>query len=238
MQRTWQEHQIILVILAHPDDPEFFCGGTIAKWVLEGHKVAYCLLTCGDKGWNDPKVDPIKLCDIRLKEQKAAAAELGVDHIRFLNYPDGYLIPDINLRKDITRIIREETPDIIVTCDPELLYVGDNRINHPDHRAAGQVVLDAVFPAAGNPMYFPELISEEGLKPHSPKEVWLSLALEPNLTIDVSDYWKIKTKALLEHKSQIGDPVSFQERMHRRHTKNSTLEDPCYEERFRRIVFD
>lgn len=237
MQNTWKESQNILVILAHPDDPEFFCGGTIAKWSTEGHSVSYCLLTSGDKGADDPSIDPRDLCVIRHREQKAAAAVLGVNRIHFLNYPDGYLIPDIPLRLDITRIIRKEKPDIVVTCDPELLYVHNQRLNHPDHRAAGQAVLDAVFPAAGNPMYFPELISDEGLQPHAPKEVWISLAREPNTIIDITNYWEIKIKALLHHKSQIGKTRVFKERMRKRHTLTSTLDDPRYEERFRRIIF-
>ena len=237
MPNLWQETQKILVILAHPDDPEFFCGGTIAKWGIEGHSISYCLLTCGDKGSSDPTVDLKELCEIRSQEQRCAAEVLGVHHVNFLTYPDGYLFPNIHLRRDITREIRKEKPDIIVTCDPELLYVHQNRINHPDHRAAGQAVLDAVYPAAGNPIFFPELLSVEGLQPHSPSEVWISLARDPNSWIDITDYWEIKINALLQHKSQISDPKVFKERMSNRYTPDSTLKNPRFEERFRRIIF-
>jgi LmbE family N-acetylglucosaminyl deacetylase len=233
----WQASQKILVILAHPDDPEFFCGATIARWTAAGHKVVYWLLTCGDKGASNIDTNPNELCSDRRVEQRAAASVLGVSEVNFMENPDGYLIPDLNLRKEVTRIIRKERPDVLVTCDPKTLYVGDSRINHPDHRAAGQVVLDAVFPAAGNPLYFPELIQIEGLEPHTPREVWISLTLDPNIKVDVTDLWETKLLALYEHGSQIGDKESFTERMRKRHTPESTLEDPHYEEVFRRIVF-
>ena len=97
-----------------------------------------------------------------------------------MDYPDGYLVARSGLRKEVTRIIRKDRPDVLLTCDPQTLYVGDNRINHPDHRAAGQVALDAVYPAAGDPLYFPELLEQEGLEPHTSREVWISGTLEPN----------------------------------------------------------
>jgi LmbE family N-acetylglucosaminyl deacetylase len=233
---SWESPQHILVVLAHPDDPEFFCGATIAQWTRAGHHVVYWLLTCGDKGSDDLSVTPNELCGSRHAEQQAAAAVLGVGQVNFLDYPDGYLVPDIKLRRDITRIIRKERPDVLVTCDPRTLFFTENRINHPDHRAAGQAVLDAVFPAAGNPFYFPELL-EEGLQPHTPREVWVSLTLDPNVRMDVTDLWEIKIRALTEHKSQIGDSQKLIERMRNRHTPDSTPENPRYEEVFRRIVF-
>jgi LmbE family N-acetylglucosaminyl deacetylase len=236
MVNNWESPQRILVILAHPDDPEFFCGATIAKWTMEGHHVVYWLLTCGDKGASNPMVNTCELCGNRHNEQRAAAATLGVEEVNFLDLPDGYLIADLKLRQEITRIIRRERPDILVTCDPRTLYVGDNRINHPDHRAAGQVVLDAVFPAAGNPLFFPELLLEEDLLPHTPHEVWICGTQEPNLRMDVTHLWERKILALHQHKSQIGDPCTFTERMRKRHTADSTEEKPRYEENFRRIV--
>lgn len=237
MEDHWSEAQKILVILAHPDDPEFFCGATIARWTAAGHQVVYWLLTCGDKGSSNPETNPGELCGDRRDEQIAAAQVLGVQEVNFFDFPDGYLVPDLELRKEVTRIIRKERPDVLVTCDPKTLYVGDNRINHPDHRAAGQVVLDAIFPAAGNPLYFPELLRDENLAPHTPREVWISLTLEPNVRIDVTDLWDTKLRALSEHRSQIGERSEFIERMRKRHTSDSTLENPRYEEVFRRIVF-
>ncbi len=234
---NWQQPQRILVVLAHPDDPEFFCGASIARWVREGHQVIYWLLTCGDKGASDAAVVPDELCDLRHIEQRAAAAILGVKQVNFLGYPDGYLIPDLKLRREVTRIIRVEKPDILVTCDPENLFVGDNRINHPDHRAAGQVALDAVFPAAGNPLYFPDLMHDHGLAPHSVREVWVSGTQKPNIRLDVTEFWDTKLNALYEHKSQIGEKDAFTERMRSRRTSDSTPLAPRYEEVFRRIIF-
>ena len=236
MLNDWQTPQRILVILAHPDDPEFFCGATLAGWAAAGHCIVYWLLTCGDKGASNPDVDPGELCGDRRQEQRNAAYALGVEQVNFLEHPDGYLVPDLALRKEITRIIRLERPDILVTCDPKTLYVGDNRINHPDHRAAGQVVLDAVFPAAGNPLFFPELLKEEGLRPHTPKEIWISGTLEPNVRADVTELWETKLQALFEHRSQIGEQEAFKQRMLSRRTPDSTPENPRYEEVFRRIV--
>lgn len=233
----WDDQKKILVVLAHPDDPEFFCGGSIAKWTREGHQVKYCLLTCGDKGADDVNVNPKDLCNLRNVEQRSAAAILGVEQVEFLGYPDGYLVPDINLRKDITRIIRLEKPDILVTCDPETFIVGETRINHPDHRAAGQATLDAVFPAAGNPLYFPDLLHEQGLMPHSVDEVWISLTQKPTNRVDVTDYWETKIQALYQHKSQIGDPEKFLQRMRDRRTAESSPEKPRYEEAFRVVKF-
>lgn len=233
---NWQSPQRILVILAHPDDPEFFCGGTIARWVKAGHQVSYCLLTCGDKGTADKALTPDVLCTQRQGEQLAAAAVLGVGKVRFLDHPDGYLVPDLNLRKEITRVIRQEKPDVLVTCDPTNLYVRDTYINHPDHRAAGQATLDAVFPAARDHLNFIELWRDEKLDPHNVREVWISLPQETNVSVDVTEHWPLKLQALREHKSQIGDPDKLEERLRSRHTADSTLENPRYQEHFKRIV--
>lgn len=233
---SWPSPQKILVILAHPDDPEFFCGATLARWARAGHEIHYVLLTCGDKG-GDLNVTPTDLCQSRQLEQENAARVLGVRSVRFLNLEDGYLVPSLDLRRTIVRLIRQEKPDILVTCDPTNLYPSSGYgLNHPDHRAAGQVVLDAVFPAAGNPHYFPELLAE-GLEPHTPREVWVSLTAQPNVMLDVTDTWDIKIQALKEHRSQIGDPAEFEKRMRARHTEDSTDEAPRYEERFRLIKF-
>ncbi len=234
---AWESHQKILVILAHPDDPEFFCGATLARWARAGHTIHYCLLTCGDKGFDDPDERPDRICAIRHAEQEAAAAVIGVESVRFLDLADGTLVPDIDLRRNVVRIIRQERPDILVTCDPTRLFAGERGVNHPDHRAAGQVVLDAVFPAAGNAHFFPELRKNEGLEPHTPREVWVSLAEKPTVTFDVTDLWDVKMQALKEHKSQIGDPVKFEERMRSRRTADSTEKKPRYEEVFRVIRF-
>lgn len=232
----WENPQKILVLLAHPDDPEFFCGATLARWCRAGHQVSYCLLTCGDKGTADRSISSEQLCQIRQEEQRAAARVIGAENVRFLGYPDGYLVPDLALRKDITRVLRKERPDIVVTCDPLTLYSGDIHINHPDHRAAGQAVLDAVFPAARDYLYFPDLLEQEHLEPHVVREVWVSVTQSPNVEIDVTDCWDVKIHALYEHKSQIGDREKFTERMKSRITPDSTPENPRYEEKFKRLI--
>ncbi len=234
----WDTPKNILVILAHPDDPEFFCGGTLAKWARDGHSITYQLITCGDKGFNDSTpadMTPDALCAIRHKEQNAAAKVIGAKEVHFMDTDDGYLVPDIHLRREIVRVIRKFKPDILITCDPQNLFATYG-INHPDHRAAGQVVLDAVFPAAGNKEFFPELV-KEGFEPHMPKEVWCSLTSQPNATIDITDVWLTKLKALLQHKSQIGDIEKFKERMKTRHTEDSTEENPRFEEKFRVVKY-
>jgi LmbE family N-acetylglucosaminyl deacetylase len=232
----WETPQKILVVLAHPDDPEFFCGATTARWVRAGHHVSYCVLTCGDKGTKDLTIGSDELCSIRQKEQRSAAKVLGVEDVRFLNYPDGYLIPDINLRRDITRVIRIVRPDILVTCDPQTLFTANAGLNHPDHRAAGQATLDAVFPAARDHLNFIELWKDEKLEPHVVREVWVSGTLQPDIILDITETWEIKIQALFEHKSQIGNPEQLAERMRNRRTADSTPENPRYEEKFRRLI--
>ncbi len=233
---VWDTPQKILVILAHPDDPEFFCGATLASWAKAGNDITYCLLTCGDKGTKDRSLSSEQLCTIRQKEQRAAAAVLGVHKVEFLGYEDGYLVPDLKLRRDITRVIRRVRPDILVTCDPLNLYSGDVRLNHPDHRAAGQASLDAVFPSARDHLYFIELLNEEKLEPHIVREVWVSIPAIPTVVMDVTEFWEVKIRALFEHKSQIGDPKALEERMRSRHTKDSSPDHPQYVENFRRLI--
>jgi len=235
---TWTTPQNILVILAHPDDPEFFCGATLARWARAGHSITYLLLTCGDKGFHPtthPEMTPENLCGIRHQEEVNAAQVIGANPPLFLDMPDGCLIPGLDLRRDIVREIRRHKPDILVTCDPQNLFATYG-INHPDHRACGQVVLDAVFPAAGSPVYFPELLVQ-GYQPHMPKEVWCSLTSQPNTTIDVTETWDIKIKAILEHNSQVQDVDKLIERMKSRRTADSTEENPRYEENFKVVKY-
>jgi LmbE family N-acetylglucosaminyl deacetylase len=233
---AWEKSQNILVILAHPDDPEFFCGATLARWARAGHQIKYILLTNGNKG-GGPEMTPDQICGIRQTEQHKAAAIIGARLVSFLHQEDGYLVPSLELRREIVRLLRREKPDILVTCDPTLLYSWFGRVNHPDHRAAGQVVLDAIFPAAGNSHFFPDLLKNEDLQPHTPREVWISLAANPTVILDVTDTWKIKMNALKEHKSQIGDPLAFEQKMRSRHTEDSTDEEPRFEEKFRVLYF-
>ncbi|MEA3326408.1 MAG: PIG-L deacetylase family protein [Chloroflexota bacterium] len=231
----WETLKGILVILAHPDDPEFFFGGTIARWVKAGHSVRYVLLTKGDKGAGEDIESPEEVIKIRVKEQDNAARFLGVKSVAYLDYHDGYLIPDLEMRKKVVRAIRKYQPDILVTCDPTNYFPSQQYINHPDHRNAGQVVIDAVFPAVGNRFFFPEL-HEEGFFPHEVEEVWMSLTNTPDVTLDVTENWHDRIEALKMHASQIGDPDAFEKRMLERVQKDDT--NPFrYEENFRVIKF-
>jgi LmbE family N-acetylglucosaminyl deacetylase len=235
---NWSFPQNILVILAHPDDPEFFCGATLARWARAGHQITCLLLTCGDKGFNPathPEMTPEKLCGLRHAEQNNAAKIIGAQAVLFMDLPDGYLVPSLDLRRDIVREIRRHKPDILVTCDPQNLFATYG-INHPDHRACGQVVLDAVFPAAGNPACFPDLLAQ-GFQPHMPREVWCSLTAQPNTTIDVTDMWEIKIQAILEHKTQVQDPQKLIERFKSRRAEDSPEDNPRYEEKFRVVKY-
>lgn len=236
---AWETSQKILVILAHPDDPEFFCGASLAKWARAGHEVTYLLLTCGDKGFNpttQPDMTTDKLCALRHVEQRNAANVIGAKAVHFLDVEDGYLTPNLDLRRDVVREIRRHKPDILVTCDPQNLFAMYG-LNHPDHRACGQVVLDAVFPATGSKVFFPELLNE-GFEPHMPKEIWCSLTQQPNTILDVTDTWEVKLKALLEHKTQIQEPDKLAERMKARRAEDSTEENPRYEEKFRVVKYN
>jgi LmbE family N-acetylglucosaminyl deacetylase len=223
----------VMGIFAHPDDPEFFCGGTFAKWAAEGKHITFVLATSGDKGSGDLNITSEQLIAIREDEERAAATRLGVQEVVFLRYPDGELQPSLDLRRQLTRLIRLKQPDVVVTNDPTARWYGSNYINHPDHRAIGDVALDAVFPAARDHLTFPELYRQEGLAPHKVKQVYLCGTHDPTARVDVTDYVETKIAALREHRSQIAD----MEDMARRQRENTDPEfagdGPRYIEKFK-----
>lgn len=226
----------VLVVLAHPDDPEFFCGGTVARWCAEGRSVSYCLLTRGDKGSDDNKTPPEELAAIREAEQREAARRLGVGEVIFLNELDGYVMPSIDLRREVVRVIRQVQPQAVITSDPTTYFPSNRYINHADHRAAGQVTLDAVYPAARSALYFPELSNEEGLAPHKVREVYIAGARKPNTVVDISAYFEKKMEALRAHQSQIQDFKALEDRLKTNLTDpNSPPDSPRLIESFRRI---
>ncbi len=232
----WLEKKKILVILAHPDDPEFFCGATIARWCDLGHEVCYCLITKGQRGSQNSQVSIAEIEQTRIREQNSAARLLGVSSVKFLNFMDGDVIPDLALRREIIREIRLAKPNIIVTCDPQNLFPAENRINHPDHRAAGQVVIDAVFPNAGNPRYLIEDENHVILDPHQVEEVWLALTHQPNLVMEVSAYFDKKVDAIICHQSQIHEePEKFREKYRSRWEPDPQNGQFKYYEKFKRI---
>jgi LmbE family N-acetylglucosaminyl deacetylase len=226
----------VLVVLAHPDDPEFYCGATLARWSEEGTEILYCLLTRGEKGVDAPDADLEALARTREEEQRRAARHLGVRQVEFLNHPDGYLVPDLALRKDVVRVLRRIRPDTVVTCDPTSYYPRSTYINHPDHRAAGQATLDAIFPASGAGPFFPELIRDEGLAPHKVRQVYIAGTQNPNVTIDVTATIERKIEALRMHVSQIPDPDGMAARVRERMLDPTSPADaPRYVERFIRL---
>jgi LmbE family N-acetylglucosaminyl deacetylase len=226
----------VLVVLAHPDDPEFFCGGTVARWSSEGRKITYCLLTRGDKGSDDDDIPPEELAEIREAEQREAAKTLGVSEVIFLDELDGYVMPTLDLRREIVRVIRKVRPTVVITSDPTNFFPSNRYINHADHRAAGQAALDAVYPAARSALYFPELGEQEGLAPHKVREVYVAGAQHPNTIVDITDYFDRKVKALSAHRSQIIDLEALETRLRTNMTDpNSPPDSPRLIESFRRI---
>ncbi len=190
----------VLVVFAHPDDVDFGAAGTVATLTKAGIEVTYCVVTDGDAGGFDPAVPREDIAGIRRAEQRAAAAEVGVTDVRFLGYPDGRLYVTHDLRRDISRVIRQVRPQRVITQSPDGNYA---RIyaSHPDHLAAGEATLCAVYPDARNPFAHPELASDEGLDAWAVPEVWL-MATEPNRWIDVTDVLETKMSALRRHVSQ------------------------------------
>jgi LmbE family N-acetylglucosaminyl deacetylase len=196
----------ILIVAAHPDDIDIGLGGSVARWTDEGHRVVYCIVTDGSAGSNAPDVDLVALVATRREEQIAAAAILGVSEVRFLGYPDGALQPTLELRRELTRLIREIKPYRVVCQDPSTIFFGANYINHPDHRAAGEAAIYAVFPSSETRPIFPELLAE-GYEPHKVSELYLDIALAPDITIDISATIDRKIAAILCHRSQVGPEV-------------------------------
>ena len=196
-----RDHADILVIMPHPDDAEFGCAGTVARWTSEGKSVVYILLTNGDKCTSDRSLTPEKLATIRQMEQREAARVLGVSDVVYLGYPDQGLEDSPELRKDIVRQIRRFQPDIVVTLDPYRRYVW-----HRDHRIAGQAVLDAVYPYARDHLAYPDMLAE-GLEPHKVKEMYFTASEDVNYHSDITETFETKIQALACHKSQVGDRI-------------------------------
>jgi LmbE family N-acetylglucosaminyl deacetylase len=202
----------VLVIVAHPDDVDFGAAGTIARWTDAGIDVSYCIVTDGDAGGSDPSVSRPDMAKLRRVEQMAAAKEVGVDDLRFLGYPDGRVEATLELRKDLTRVIRLLRPDRVVCPSPDRYYARPGA-SHPDHRAVGSAALDAVYPDARNPFAFPELLAEEKLDAWTVREVWISASPTPTHYVDITDTFPRKIAALRSHVSQIADPDELGERL-------------------------
>jgi len=204
------EIERILVVTAHPDDVDFGSGGTVASWTNKGISVSYCICTNGDQGGNDASVPREEMPRIRQAEQQAAGEVLGVTDIKFLNYRDGWLAPTFELRKDIVRAIRQVRPDRMVIQSPDRNW---DRLfaSHPDHMAAGESAIQAIYPDSRNEFAWPELLSEEGLAPWTVKEVWIQAASTPNHWVDITDTFSRKIEALKRHVSQTAHMENLEE---------------------------
>jgi LmbE family N-acetylglucosaminyl deacetylase len=205
----------VLVVVAHPDDCDFGNAATTAKWTDAGVKVTYCIVTDGDAGGSDRTISRKEMAAIRRVEQTEAAAAVGVTDLTFLGYPDGRLAPTIELRRDISRVIRKQQPQRVITQSPVRNFT---RIfaSHPDHLAAGEATLCAVYPDSRNPFAHPELLEQEGLEPYSVAEVWMSAAMGAGQNIqvvDVTDTADRKLAALRCHRSQYTDWDALEERV-------------------------
>jgi LmbE family N-acetylglucosaminyl deacetylase len=203
----------VLSIHAHPDDQEFTVGGTLAKWARAGSVIVTVCVTSGSGGSNrstPPDLTREMLGPLREVEQRNACRVLGIPEVVFLGYEDGTLEATIALRRDLTRVIRRYRPDAVVCGDPTLRYYGSTYLNHPDHRAAADAALDAVFPSAGTRLIFPELLGE-GLEPHEVREVYIHGSDRADTFVDIGATLDVKLAALREHRSQLGewDPKPF-----------------------------
>ena len=190
----------VLAIYAHPDDPDVSCGGTLARWALEGAEVHVLICTNGDKGTSDPAVDPSSLAALRAGEAAEAAKILGLAGQHLLGYPDGELTDDLAFREVLVSWLRRLRPDVVMCPDPTAVFFGEDYFNHRDHRVVGFAALDAVSPAASLPHYFPEA----GVA-HHVDTVYLSGTLEPTVWVDISTTIEHKVAAVACHNSQFSD---------------------------------
>lgn len=203
----------VLSIHAHPDDQEHTVSGTLAKWARAGSVVVTVCITSGGAGSNEftpADVTREALAVLREEEQRNACRVQGIQDVVFLRYEDGMLESTIALRRELTRVIRRHRPDAVVCGDPTMRFYGNGYINHPDHRAASDAALAAVFPSAETRLIFPELLAE-GLEPHQVKSVFIYGAQHADTFIDISDTLTVKLAALKEHRSQMGtwDPTEM-----------------------------
>ena len=202
-------------IHAHPDDQDFTVAGTLAKWAKAGCEVVSVLITSGDSGSNSIEHDSDykpKLAQLREDEQLAANKILGIKQTVFLRYPDGELVATLGLRKDLTRLIRQYKPDVVVTGDPSGWFYGSEYINHPDHRAAAEAATYAVFPSAGTRLIFTDLLAA-GYEPHNVKRLYIHGNEKPDTWIDIGETIDTKIEALKKHVSQ-GDTHDVEKWMH------------------------
>lgn len=207
----WRPNRF-MVIVAHPDDADFGPAATAARWIDAGSVGWLVCCTSGEQGGEDPEADPLELAALREVEQRAAAAVIGYDGLTFLHQPDGALANDLALREQLVREIRTFRPDAVLTSDPETIFHSDGGVNHTDHRAAGIAAADAVYPAARNPMAFPNL-ARGGLPAHKVRRLYLFWSDRSNAWVEVGATLDRRIDALRAHASQIRDMDGLPARM-------------------------
>lgn len=232
----WTGVQRALVIMAHPDDPDFTCSGTAIKMVQQGIEVSYMILTNGDKGNHNPEITRNQLIAMRKIEQRNAAELCGVDEVLFMGEEDGFLRPTRDIRERVTREIRRIRPELIICPDPDRYLVGGGYINHPDHRNAGLVALEAIFPAADNPMFYPEM-ADEGYLPHKISYLYVIGHADATAKVDITDVIDTKIAAILCHKTQIANPEEAPTRWRERWGEEQEDGSMRYFEQFKAMKF-
>ena len=227
-----------MVVVAHADDAEFGCSGTVAKLCAAGWEMVYVMCTDGSKGSSDREITQRQLASIRRKEQQNAGKTLGLKDVVFLDYEDSMLQPTLALRKDIAREIRRYKPDVLITMYPMRNLDGGWGVGHPDHMAAGEAALQAVFPTARDHMTFPDLL-EAGFEPHKVAEVWIIGHPQPDLYVDVTQHMDTSVAALMQHTSQMNgrDEAWASEMMRRWRRERGVGKGIQYAEAFKRIEF-
>ncbi|MBV9282021.1 MAG: PIG-L family deacetylase [Chloroflexi bacterium] len=228
----WDEIRSAMVVFAHPDDAEFGSAGTSSRMVREGKDVFYVVVTDGSKGSSDPEMTPERLIATRKREQCEAARIVGVTDVSFLGFPDGMLEPTLEVRRAITACIRRYKPDLVICQSPSRDFSMGPFVQHPDHLAAGEAALAAIYPCARDRMTFPELLAE-GLEPHAVREVWVAGTGSPDYFVDISQTIETKVQALLAHASQVSERV--REFVPERARKLGEGQGMEYAEAFRRI---
>lgn len=206
------EVERVLVIAAHPDDVDFGAAGTVAGFVDAGIEVTYCIVTDGDAGGFDPAVPRSGIPAIRRAEQVAAAAVVGVTDVRFLGYRDGELTVSHELRRDLSRVIRQVRPQRVLLQSPDRNW-GRIQASHPDHMAAGEAAIQAIYPDARNPFAHPSLLADEGLEAWTVDEAWVFGTPTPDHWVDVTDRMDRKLAAIAAHASQLPDPAGIEARV-------------------------
>ena len=228
----------VLGVFAHPDDPEFGAGGSMARLADSGAEVTYVIVTDGRQGGEDPKQKDSELVAIRQREQRAAAKVLGVKNVEFLGYKDGHLMPDLGLRRDIVRMIRKYKPELVITHLPGRVLDMPMGGSHPDHIAVGETTMAAVYPDSRNPRAFRSL-QKEGYKPHVVKEVLIPYWTNGDYLVDVTTTLDRKIEALRKHKSQVAKPGrtwDFEKFVRKRSSDVGKKAGYKYAESFKRIT--